>query len=93
MTDYEPEEDAADWSEEDIPPQFREEFPEPSEGKKLCPSCRNEIPEDAIRCLFCGRHVPVDSGFLNLFNRYPFRAIALVGALLGLVSVLAWVLL
>ena len=84
-------EDEVKWSEDDIPPQFREDgYPSP-EGKKRCPTCSNEIPEEAIRCLFCGRHIQVASGVLGSLTQKPWRIVLIIATLLALASVLSWV--
>ncbi|MBI2870078.1 MAG: hypothetical protein HYY14_00030 [Candidatus Omnitrophica bacterium] len=92
MSVEEREGEVPEWSEADIPRRFRDDYSEPAQGKKRCPSCQNEIPEEAVRCLFCGRHVPVAAGFLSSMGRYPFRIIAVAGALLALAGVLTWLL-
>ena len=89
----EPDEESVEWSEGEIPPQFREDESEPAEGKKRCPTCQNEISEEAIRCLFCGRHVPVHSGFMSALLRYPPRAVGTAAALIALFTLLIWLIL
>jgi uncharacterized paraquat-inducible protein A len=78
------------WQEEEIPPQFREDMTEESTQKKACPQCRSEIPEDAIRCLYCGCHVPVDSGLFGKLKLYPYRVITIIAAMLALLSLWRW---
>jgi len=50
---------------EEVPARFREEYTGSSEQKRPCPHCHQSIPDDAVRCFFCGESVPVQSGLMS----------------------------